>query len=377
MKAYYHLTIAQLRLFARNKQVLFFSLFFPILLMLALGSFLGGGNQISISAMIVDQDKTEASAAVVGAFMVQSAVQVKPIDSEAEALEALKRGDTQLVVVVPAEYGKQFAAAASGTALTGAAAAAPTAPAQVLTYYDEKNLAVSQMGITFVNGIVDALSKQAAQYVPVVAVHAQPVESLGLEYIDFLVPGIVAMMIMSSNLNGVAGQIASWRERGVLRRMQSTTLKARTFIAAQITARLLLNGSQAVIVLLIGWLVFGTQVMGSWPLLLFYVILGTLVFMSIGFIIAGLAKTPESAGPIAGLISFPLMFLGNVFFPVKNMPEFIQPIVKGLPITQLSDALREVMNVGAGLTDLWMQTAWLAGWLVVSFIVATYSFRWE
>jgi ABC-2 type transport system permease protein len=368
MKAYVQLTIAQLRLFARNRQVLFFTLFFPILLMLALGSFLGGGNQINLSAIIVDQDKSEASAAVIGAFGVQSAVQVKPLDSDKEALEALKQGDTQLVVVIPAGYGKQLAAAGTG---------ASTVPAEVLMYYDEKNLAVSQMGITFVNGIVDGISKQAAHYSPVAAVNAQPVESLGLEYIDFLVPGIVAMMIMSSNLNGVAGQIASWRERGVLRRMQSTTLKARTFIAAQITARLLLNGSQAVIVLLIGWLVFGTQVMGSWPLLLFYVILGTLVFMSIGFIIAGLAKTPESAGPIAGLISFPLMFLGNVFFPVKNMPEIIQPIVRGLPITQLSDALREVMNVGAGLTDLWVQTLWLTGWLVVSFIVAAYSFRWE
>jgi ABC-2 type transport system permease protein len=207
--------------------------------------------------------------------------------------------------------------------------------------------------------------------------NAQAVKSLGLKYIDFLVPGIVAMMIMSSNLNGVAGQIASWRERGVLRRMQSTTLKASTFIAAQITARLLLNGSQAVIVLLIASLVFGTNVTGSWALLLFYVVLGTLVFMAIGFIIAGLAKTPESAGPIAGLISFPLLFLGNVFFPVRNMPEFLQPFVKALPITHLSETIREVMNVGAGVTALWGETLILGGWMVAAFIVASLTFKWE
>lgn len=368
MKAYIQLTLGQLRLFARNRQVLFFSLLFPILLMLALGSFLGGGSQVSVSSVIVDLDDTDASRAVVHAFKLQSAVQIQQQSSEQEALDALKRGDRQLAVVIPKGYGEAAAAAAKG----GAAA-----KASVSIYYDEKNLAASQLGIAFAGGVVDGISKGMTGYSPAVTIDAKPVESLGLKYIDFLVPGIVAMMIMSSNLNGVAGQIASWRERGVLRRMQSTTLKARTFIAAQITARLLLNGSQALIVLLIGSLVFGTKVSGSWLLLLFYVVLGTLVFMSIGFIIAGLAKTPESAGPIAGLISFPLLFLGNVFFPVRNMPELLQPVVKALPITHLSETLREVMNVGSGMSALWPETAILLGWLVASFVIATLSFKWE
>jgi ABC-2 type transport system permease protein len=214
-------------------------------------------------------------------------------------------------------------------------------------------------------------------YVPVVGIEPLGVQALQLRYIDFLVPGIVAMMIMSNNLNGVAGQIASWRERGVLRRMQSTPLKSSTFIAAQITARLVLNVAQALIVLLVGSLIFGTQVNGSWLLLLLFVVLGTLTFMSIGFIIAGVAKTPESAGPISGVISFPLMFLGGVFFSVSSMPEFLQPIVKSIPITQLSTALRQVMNVGAGLGDLWLEALLLSIWLVISFVVATFTFKWE
>jgi ABC-2 type transport system permease protein len=208
-------------------------------------------------------------------------------------------------------------------------------------------------------------------------VQNQGVQSLKLKYIDFLVPGIVAMMIMSNNLNGVAGQIASWRERGILRRMQSTPLSASTFIAAQITARLMLNGLQAVIVLLVGSLIFGTQVNGSWALLLLFVVLGTLAFMAIGFIVAGLAKTPESAGPIAGFISFPLLFLGGVFFPIKNMPEFLQPIIKLIPITHLTNALRQVMNVGADLTTLWPEATILGGWLIVAFVVASFTFKWE
>jgi ABC-2 type transport system permease protein len=228
-----------------------------------------------------------------------------------------------------------------------------------------------------VNQIIDEISKKSTNYTPVLSVQAEGVQSLKLRYIDFLVPGILAMMIMSNNLNGVAGQIASWRERGILRRMQSTTLKASTFIGAQITARLLLNGLQAVIVLLVGYLFFGTQVNGSWATLLFFIILGTLAFMATGFIIAGLAKTPESAGPIAGFISFPMLFVGGVFFPVKSMPEFLQGAVKLLPITHLTTALRQVMNVGATMGTMWVEAAYLGVWLLLAFIIASLTFKWE
>ncbi|HZG56016.1 ABC transporter permease [Paenibacillus sp.] len=360
--AYFQLTKAQLTLFLRNRQMLFFTMFFPLLLMIGLGTMLDGGD-VALSGYVVDEDATEASAGVADTLLRVEALGLTASGDRAAALEALRHGDTQLVVVLPAGFGEALAA--------GGAAA------EVKVFYEEQNMTVSQLGVQYVSGVVDGISKELTGYEPAAAVAAEPVDSLGLRYIDFLVPGILAMMIMSTNLNGVAGQISSWRERGVLRRMQSTTLKAGTFIAAQITARLALNGLQAVVVLLIAALVFGTRASGSWLLVLFYIVLGTLVFMSIGFIIAGVAKTPESAGPIAGLISFPLMFLGNVFFPVRNMPEFLQPVVQALPIVHLSDALRAVMNVGAGLGDLWAETLTLVVWLVAAFAVASRTFKWE
>lgn len=376
MKAYLTLTKAQLKLFARNRQMLFFSLFFPILLMVALGSFLGSGGQTVPTGFVVDEDGTFYSRAL-AAHLAESDVLELEQGERDEAFEAVRRGDKQLVVIIPAGHGEQLEEKVPLGEARAPVVLESGETATIELYYDEQNAVVSGLGVQLVKQIVDEVSKTETGYVPLIDVEASPAESLGLRYIDFLVPGIVAMMIMSSNLNGVAGQIASWRERGVLRRMQSTTLSAGTFIAAQITARLMLNGLQAVIVLLIAALAFGTQVRGSWAVLLFYVILGTLVFMSIGFIIAGLAKTPESAGPIAGLISFPLLFLGNVFFPVRDMPEFLQPIVLALPITPLSGALREVMNVGAGIGSLWVETVILVAWLAAAFVVASRSFKWE
>ncbi|MGE6229067.1 ABC transporter permease [Paenibacillus chitinolyticus] len=366
MKAYIQLTLAQLRIFIRNKQVLLWSFLFPVFFMVMFGTFFGGGSSMSINGVVIDQDRSAQSAQLVGALMKTPAMKLKQEEHTAPGLQKLKDGGLQMVVIIPPGYGNKLDAAVKG----GEASS-------VNVYYDQTNMMTAELGKTVVAQVADGISKEKTAYKPAITVKAEGVQALKLSYIDFLVPGIVSMMIMSNNLNGVAGQIASWRERGILRRMQSTTLKSSTFIASQITARLLLNGLQAVIVLLIASVIFGTKVNGSWGLLLLFVILGTLAFMSIGFIVASLAKTPESAGPIAGFISFPMLFLGGVFFSADTIPSFLQPVVNLIPITHLSTAMRQVMNVGADLTVLWPQALILGGWMVVAFAIASFTFKWE
>lgn len=362
MRAYWQLTLTQLRIFLRNRQVLFWTLLFPIFLMVMLGSFLGGGNSMSVTVGVVDHDQSSESKAFVTSLKKNKAMELEMESKEDKAFSEVKKGNLQILIVIPKGYGEELD---------------QESPFKLPVYYDETNTAVSQLGLQLVNGAVDQISKEKADYKPVVVTEAKGIETLNLQYIDFLVPGIVAMMIMSNNMNGVAGQIAAWRERGILRRMQGTTLKASTFIAAQITARLMLNGLQALLVLVIAQLIFGVAVRGSWLTLIAFVILGTLAFMAIGFIIAGIAKTPESAAPIAGFLSFPMLFLGGVFFPIKNMPDFLQPIVYVLPISHLSHALREVMNVGASFLALGTETLILGCWVVGAFIVASFTFKWE
>jgi ABC-2 type transport system permease protein len=377
MKAYLQLTLAQLRLFIRNRQVLFWSLLFPVFFMGMLGAFLGNGSGISLNGAIIDEDHSSASRTLVGSLrQLSHVIELKEEYNKEQAMEELKRGDLHIIVVIPDGYEEQLGKHSTNAYLDPLFEPMPEV-AKVKAYYDETNMTTSQLALAVLSQVVDGLSKQLANYSPVVTVESVAVQSLNLKYIDFLVPGILAMMIMSTNLNGVAGQIASWRERGILRRMQSTTLKASTFIAAQITARLVMNGMQAFIVVFVGSTFFGTQVNGAWWLLFLFVVLGTLTFMSLGFIIASLAKTPESAGPIAGFVSFPMLFLGGVFFPIKEMPVLLQYVVKLLPISHLTTAMRQVMNVGADFAALWPEAALLGGWIVVAFAISSFTFKWE
>lgn len=363
MKAYQQLTLAQLKLFVRNKTVIFWTTFFPLFLMVVLGLFLGGGTGTSINVAWVDHDESEYSFVMKETFIETEAINLTEVGDVEAAKAEIEMGNVSFVIEIEQGFADLIE---EGNKL-------PT----FAVYYDETNQSIAQLGFAIIDQAVDELNKQLIGYEETVFVERLGIKSLDLTYLDFLVPGIAALMILSSNLNGVAAQISSWRERGVLRRMKSTGLPASTFIAAQITARMTLNIVQSILVISVGVFLLGAQMNGSLFLLLFYLILGILVFMALGFIIANMAKSPEHASPIAGFISFPMFFLGGIFFPITNMPEFLQPIVMAIPISHLAHVLREVMNVGATMSDLLAPTAILVAWFLISFAIASKTFRWE
>jgi ABC-2 type transport system permease protein len=363
MKAYLELTKAQLKLFARNRSVIFWTTLFPLFLMVMLGLFLSQGTTTSFSLGWVDEDDSAYSQGLKESFQDTEAVDLEEWADVEAAKEAIETGDLSFVLVVPAGFEEQLDQG--------------TTPPSFEVYYDEVDQSLAEIGFAVIENQVDEINKQLVDFEEILSYEQVGLQSAELTYLDFLVPGITALMILSSNLNGVAAQIASWREREILRRLQSTGLRASTFIAAQITARLTLNGSQAILVLLVGVYLLGAQMNGNWLLLFFYLVLGTLVFMSLGFIIASLAKSPEHAAPIAGFLSFPMFFLGGIFFPISNMPDYLQPVVYILPISHLADSFRHIMNLGAGLYDLWFPTAVLLCWFVICFAVAAKAFKWE
>jgi ABC-2 type transport system permease protein len=376
MKAYIQLTLAQLKLFARNRTVIFWTTFFPLFLMVMLGLFLGGGGGTSISLAWVDQDQSNYSKQMRESFLEVEAIQLEEWSELDSAIAEIEDGKVSFVILIPKGFGDELAQ--QNRVVEGEQQLEQESnPPSLEVYYDEMNQSVSQLGFAIIDQVVDGINKELVNYTEVVITEKKGIKSLDLTYLDFLVPGIAALMILSSNMNGVAAQISSWRERGILRRLQSTGLPASTFIAAQITARLALNITQSLLVLGVGIFLLGAQMNGNWLLLLFYLILGILVFMSIGFIIASLAKTPEHAAPIAGFLSFPMFFLGGIFFPITNMPGFLQPIVYAIPISHLADVLRQVMNQGAGIVQLWIPTLILFAWFIVSFIFASRIFKWE
>jgi len=204
----------------------------------------------------------------------------------------------------------------------------------------------------------------------------ETVESRDLGYIDFLVPGIVGMTVMQLGLFGVAFGFVQLKRTGALRRLFATPTSPAYFLSAQVASRLIIAFVQVVILFGIGiW--FGLQMFGDYASLAVVVLLGSIIFLAVGFAIAGWAKNEDQAAPVANLISLPMMFLSGVFFPRDAMPEFLAGITQYMPLTYVNEALRAVVNEGAGLASLGPQLLGMGVWTAITFVLAVRLFRWE
>jgi len=119
------------------------------------------------------------------------------------------------------------------------------------------------------------------------------------------------------------------------------------------------------------------SIVGSLPLLAGFVLLGALMFVALGYLISGLARTQDSVTGITQLLNFPMMFLSGIFFPVDLVPGWLRPVVSLLPLTYLADALRQVMVGATPAYSLGFDFAVLAGWLLVCALLAVRFFKWE
>jgi ABC-2 type transport system permease protein len=195
--------------------------------------------------------------------------------------------------------------------------------------------------------------------------------------VDFVIPGMLGVAMLWLGLFGTAMPLVALREQHVLRRLGATPLSRGTLLASQVSWRLTVGLAQAPVFLVFGHFAFGLAVSGSPLLLALAVVLGTLVFVTMGYLLAGLSPSQEGATAITQLVNFPMMMLSGAFFEIELLPSFLRPIVDVLPLTYLGDALRQIMAGFPPLHPLWLDFAVLAGWLLAMAAISLRVFRWE
>jgi ABC-2 type transport system permease protein len=167
------------------------------------------------------------------------------------------------------------------------------------------------------------------------------------------------------------------REKLILKRLAATPLRRSQLVGSNVLMRLLIALVQSVIIIGVGVAVFGVEITGPFALSLIFIVLGAVAFLALGYVVASFAKTEDSANGMTSVIQFPMMFLSGTFFPIDSMPDVLQTVARLIPLTYLSDALRQVMVGGAAFAPLWVCAAVLLGWLVVCFAIAARKFQWQ
>ncbi|MBO0797703.1 MAG: ABC transporter permease [Blastocatellia bacterium] len=199
----------------------------------------------------------------------------------------------------------------------------------------------------------------------------------GARYIDFLIPGLVGLNLMGSGMWGLGFAIVQARTQRLLKRMAATPMRRWHFLLSYMFSRLIFLVLEVTAILLFAYYVFAVKVHGSFLNMVIVAFIGSLTFSGIGLLVGARTKTIEGASGLMNLVMLPMWLLSGSFFSASKFPDFIQPFIKTLPLTALNDALRAVMNDGAGLAAVGVSLVILLLWGITSFIVALRIFRWQ
>jgi ABC-2 type transport system permease protein len=350
-------------MFVRNRQALFWTFFFPVLLMGLLGIVFGRGFGGAFNLAIVKLDNGMVANVMMQSFENADGIRVSRPATEAQALQQLADGKVQGVLVLPAHLQNSFAAGKGTTHLP--------------FHYDNSDVATAGQVLSVTQQIVQSVGNGIAKVQPRLGIEPLGVKAQSFNYLDFLVPGIVALSIMQTAIFGVAGTLVAYKEKGVLRRLRATPLPMSSFMGSNVLVRIVTSLVQMAIVLAVGMLLFHVQISGSLAVVTVVAIVGSGAFVSLGFTIAAVSKNVEVAQALMNVVQTPMMFLSGIFFPMNNAPAWIQPIVNIMPLKYLADALRAVIIDDAGL--------WAVRWDLAILVVVTGAFvmlawrffRWE
>lgn len=381
------LTFANLKMMARNRHTTLWSLVFPLMLVVVFGLFSNlGGSRPSLA--VIDQARTPQSQSLfdqllsldfltTNDFMALEFenLRARAVNEQWSSVAALTRyagspignaqsqvesGTLDYLLIIPEGFG---AGGPSSTTLT----------------YRSNSPERNQMVAAAISGIVAssiAAESQASGSPPPVLVTSE-IAAPSVSFFDTALLGLLSLGIMTSSIISVAVKISTYRSQSVLKRMLVTPLAIWKYFAAEIAAHLLLALIQAAIILAVGVFIFGAQVQGNLAWIFIIVLLGSLVFLNLGFILSAWANTPSAASGMGNVIALPMLFFAGAFFSTTSLPWILPYVAQALPLTPLLTALREVAIYDAPLWQVWPQLAALGGWTAGTALVAIKVFRFS
>lgn len=416
MKAFLSLVSAGFKEFVRDRTAMFWTLAFPIMFIVIFGLIFSDQDATAYSVGVVLEDKSDQAA--LGFFcmfeMVDREDEGEPAisaedaqmcapwfqkaqaagfitgdassgaDSPAqdngsrvplriqggareEELRKLSEGDRQAVLIFPIGFGQKVDGALSGQG----------GMATVEVHYDASQTTSAQIVTSVISGLLEAYERQLSGATPVIQTELRSTTAEQFNFLDFFVPGVTAVSLMQLGIFG-ALTIVSLRERKILKRLGATPLRRSTLVLSQVFLRLGIALIQAGIILAVGRVAYNVQVGNQIGLMVAFILLGAMTFVSMGYLVASFARTEASGNAIVQVIQFPMMFLSGVYFPIDFAPDWLRPVIHLLPLTYLGDALRQVMVEGSTkLFPLSVDAMVLGGWLVISLLIAFRFFRWE
>lgn len=350
--------------YLRSPAASFFTLAFPVLLILIFGGVFGNPEDVEITLHVQDLDGSELSDQFVAALRETGVLALATVDPGEDLETFVREQSIPVALQIPVGFQIEVGRAQAGD---------PTAEPVLLLYGD-----ISSSTYQTVSGIVEAVvtgfNFQLSETAPVVSTTSVSVSARPSTYIDFFLPGVIGITVLTP-IFAIAATAAEYRQRHYFKLLATTPLRKGEFLLSRTLLMILLMFTSVGLMLLVTYLAFGIAYVLD-PVAIALIISGAVLFTSIGNAVGSLARDPEAASAVANVVYFPMMFLSGTFFPIEVMPSFVQSISAVLPLTYFNNGLRDTLvfgNLSSALTNL----ALVAAVAIAFFLLSTWLLRWR
>jgi len=359
LKAMLAVTKASLQATFKSPQSIFFSLFFPIVLIWIFGSLAGGGGAPTVD--VAWENNADTTSILYQQLSRSNAL--KFADPKKKDIEdELRKGRITAVINIQKSDGPT-----------------PYVVNLRTSSASQREMAQLQPVLKYEIDLVDRLLNKEEKTVASVNVSTIK-EGHRYKMIDFFLPGMIGFSLIGAAVFGIAFLFYSLRETLVLKRMYATPIKRGYIILGESISKVIFQLMTVVVLIAFGHFMYGFYLAHgiiTFFNMLILSFLGLLVFMGFGFLISGLAKNQTVIPIYANLFMFPQYFLSGTFFPKTALPAAMQPLLQFLPLTALNDSLRNVAFEGLSLWSCWPQMLVMVVWGVVVYAITAKFFKWE
>ncbi len=347
----------------RDKVALFFTFVFPLVFLLVFGTIFGGSDGPNFKVAVINKSQTEFAIGFVEQAKEDKVFTIEETTDFEMAKEKLGRGEVDAIIELPETFGKIDAKQRpSGT---------------LLTYYDQSDEQLAATLSAVLQGILDGINANFVTIETPLKLEAKPIQTSNLSRFDYTLPGLIGFSILSLGIFSMSEGFTSDKKNGSLRRMRVAPIRPWQVITATAINRVLVGVISVALLFAAALIFFDFNMRGDYFSFLLFTIISTICLFGFGMAIAGWARDANQAAPLSNLVSFPMMFLSGVFFPVFLMPEWLQSITQFIPLTPVVEGLRLILTEGYTILELGPQLAIIGVWTVIIYVIAFRTFRWE
>lgn len=355
-------TLADLKAYGkgymRNRSGAFFAFIFPVILILIFGAIFSQ-TSTKYTLYVQDLDNTANSRLFCTYLNFTGVLDVKMVPMDANLNDYIRDKSITVALQIPAGY--------SGAIVSGSQFN--------LTLKGDPSQSTFGAVVGIINGVVSYVNLQRAAASPAIQVKTQNIGSSSFRYIDFFIPGMIGFIVLTSPMFSMASVCAEFRGRGYFKLLASTPLTKSEWLVSKILWYIVLMFSSIAVMYVVGVAAYGAKVMIT-PLAILLIMAGTFLFTSLGMFLGIFVSNPESAAAIANAIGFPMMFLSGTFFPLEQMPDYLQKAAGVLPLTYLTQGLRATMVLGNETTAA-IDLAIVLVIGVIFFVLAARAMSWK